>query len=111
MYDATIPENKAKADAVAALTEVACDAGLPLPHLALGFVLAHSAITSVIIGPRVLDQLTSLLPAADIELSREILDRIDAIVPPGTDVNPADNYAATPPAITDSTLRRRAHGI
>ena len=110
MYDATIPENKAKAEAVAALSVVARDAGLSLPHLALGFVLAHSAITSVIIGPRTLDQLTSLLPAADIQLSRDILDRIDDIVPPGVDVNPADNYAATPPAIADSRLRRRAYG-
>jgi aryl-alcohol dehydrogenase-like predicted oxidoreductase len=110
MYDSAIPGNRAKAEAVAALTEIARDAGLSLPHLALGFVLAHSAVTSVIMGPRTLDHLTSLLPAADIELSRDILDRIDEVVPPGVDVNSTDNYMATPPAIADARLRRHPYG-
>jgi hypothetical protein len=29
-----------------------------------------------------------------VELSEDVLDRIDEIVPPGTEVNPADNYLA-----------------
>jgi hypothetical protein len=36
----------------------------------------------------------------------EVLDRIDEIVPPGIDLDPADNYAATPPAIEHAKLRR-----
>ncbi|AMM21530.1 aldo/keto reductase [Frondihabitans sp. PAMC 28766] len=107
MYDVSVPANASKADAVRRLTTLAQEAGLPLPHLALAFVLAHPALTSVIIGPRTLDQLTSLLPAADVVLSAETLDRIDETVAPGTDVNPDDNYDAAPPALLDATLRRR----
>jgi len=42
----------------------------------------------VLIGPRTHEQLDGLLSGADIELSGDILDRIDEIVPPGTDLNP-----------------------
>lgn len=41
------------------------------------------------------------------ELSEDVLDRIDEIVPPGTEINPADNYLAASPAIGDKRLRRR----
>jgi hypothetical protein len=33
-------------------------------------------------------ELESQLPAADIKLSDDVLDRIDHIVPPGTNINP-----------------------
>jgi len=36
-----------------------------------------------------------------------VLDRIDEIVAPGTEINTADNYLATPLAIADKRLRRR----
>jgi hypothetical protein len=36
-------------------------------------------------------QLESYLPAAGIELSTDVLDRIDEIVVPGVTVNPDDN--------------------
>ena len=62
---------------------------------------------SVIIGPRTPAQLDDLLAGADVELDGDILDRIDEIVPPGTELNPADNYFATSPAIEDKRLRRR----
>ncbi|MFC0334456.1 aldo/keto reductase [Paenibacillus sepulcri] len=107
LYDLAIPANQAKAEALRKLTALANEAGLPLPHLALAFVLSHPAITSVIIGPRTQEQLESLLAGADLELNGEMLDRIDEIVPPGTDLNPSDNYAAEPPALTDKRLRRR----
>jgi hypothetical protein len=53
------------------------------------------------------EQLDGLLSGVEIELSNDMLDRIDEIVPPGTDLDPADNYAATPPAIENASLRRR----
>ena len=81
--------------------------GCPLTHLATAFVRAHPAVTSVIIGPRTPDQLDDLLAGADVELDGDVLDRIDEIVPPGTELNPADNYFATSPAIEDKRLRRR----
>ncbi|MGW1839962.1 aldo/keto reductase [Streptomyces sp. NPDC002067] len=105
-FDLSLPGNARKAEAVAELTQLAADAGLTLPHLATAFVLAHPAVTSVIIGPRTLDQLNGLLEGADVRLDAELLDRIDAIVPPGTDLNPADNYYV-PPALSDASLRRR----
>ncbi|MFK0265521.1 aldo/keto reductase [Streptomyces angustmyceticus] len=105
-FDLSVPENARKAEAVGALSEVAAQAGLTLPHLATAFVRAHPAVTSVIIGPRTLDQLDSLLEGADVTLGADVLDRIDAIVPPGTDLNPADSYYQAP-ALADASLRRR----
>jgi len=107
MYDTTIPTLQPKVEAVRKLAALAEETGIPLSHLALAFVRSHSAVSSVIIGPRKLDQLEDLLGGAEIDLSEEILDRIDEIVPPGTDVNSADNYAADHPAIANKRLRRR----
>jgi aryl-alcohol dehydrogenase (NADP+) len=64
-------------------------------------------VTSVIIGPRTPEQLEDLLAGADVVLSAEVLDRIDEIVPPGSELNPDDNYLASSPALADSRLRRR----
>ncbi|HEY0260653.1 MAG TPA: aldo/keto reductase [Lacisediminihabitans sp.] len=106
-YDPSTPSGRAKADAVARLTAIAEEGGLTLPQLALAFVLSHRAVTSVLIGPRTREQLDGLLTAADLTLDDDQLDAIDAVVPPGTDVDPADNYNADSPALLDSALRRR----
>ena len=50
--------------------------------------------------------LEAALAGADVRLSADILDRIDEIVAPGAEVNPADNYV-TIPALADKNLRRR----
>jgi hypothetical protein len=44
-------------------------------------------VTSVIIGPRTMEHLESQLAAADVVLPRDVLDRIDEIVPPGVTIN------------------------
>jgi len=106
-FDLSIPANRAKQEAVAKLTALAAEAGLPMTHLATAFVRAHPAVTSVIIGPREEGQLDDLLAGAEVELGDDVLDRIDEIVPPGVELNPADNYFTTPPAIEDKQLRRR----
>jgi aryl-alcohol dehydrogenase-like predicted oxidoreductase len=106
-YDPTTPTGRLKAEAAARLTEIARDLGVTLPQLAVAFARSHPAVTSVLIGPRTADQLDGLLPAADIDLTGDVLDRIDEIVPPGADLEPADNYASTPPALSNSALRRR----
>jgi aryl-alcohol dehydrogenase-like predicted oxidoreductase len=106
-FDVTLPANKAKLEAVDALTKLAADAGIPLTHLAIAFVRAHPAITAVLIGPRTPSQLDDLLAGADVELTDDVLDRIDEIVAPGTEINAADTMFATPPAIADKRLRRR----
>jgi aryl-alcohol dehydrogenase-like predicted oxidoreductase len=106
-YDPSSPTGQAKAAAAGKLAALAAEAGMTLPQLATAFVRAHPAVTSVIIGPRTQEQLESLLSGAEIELSADLLDRIDEIVPPGTELDAADNYAATPPAIEHAHLRRR----
>jgi hypothetical protein len=40
-------------------------------------------------------------------LGDDILDQIDAIVPPGTDIAPLEGAAYLPPAIAHPPLRRR----
>jgi len=105
-YDLSLPENQRKLDAADALARLADEAGLSLIHLAIAFVMQHPAITAPIIGPRTMEQLESQLGAADVVLEPAILDRIDEIVPPGTNLNPAD-AGWTPPALADAALRRR----
>ncbi len=106
-FDMTVPENEAKLAVAARLRELAASAGMPITHLATAFVRAHPAVSAVIIGPRTPDQLADLLAGAEVELSEDVLDRIDEIVPPGTAINPADNFVAVPAAIADKRLRRR----
>ncbi|WFF01257.1 aldo/keto reductase [Micromonospora sp. WMMD964] len=80
--------------------------GGPVDQLAIAFTVAHPAVTSAIIGPRTLPQLEDLLKGATLTLDDAILDRIDEIVPPGT--NRYDPNAAFPPrALTDTAMRRR----
>jgi aryl-alcohol dehydrogenase-like predicted oxidoreductase len=105
-FDLSLPGNQAKLAAAEQLARLAEDAGLSLIHLALAFVISHPAITSAIIGPRTMEHLKGQLGAADVVLEPAILDRIDEIVPPGTNLNSPDS-GYEPPALADSALRRR----
>ncbi|MCG6500527.1 aldo/keto reductase, partial [Kitasatospora sp. A2-31] len=105
-FDPALPGTAAKLDAVEGLTAIAEDLGRTLPELALAFPLAHPAVTSVIIGPRTTEQLAAALAGADLVLDDAVLDRIDAVVPPGTNVYHPDGVWQ-PPALTDPALRRR----
>ncbi|WP_432837696.1 aldo/keto reductase [Dactylosporangium sp. CA-092794] len=96
-------------DAVEQIVPLAEKAGLPMTHLAMAFAIAHPAVTSAIIGPRTMEQLDDLLAGVDVTLPDEILDRIDEIAPPGTDVGVLD-MAYQPPAIRSANLRRRPVG-
>lgn len=107
-FDTSLFDNQRKQEAVDALAELARDHGLTMPHLALAFVRSHPAVTAAIIGPRTMEQLDSLLSGVDATLSGDVLDRIDAIVPPGIDFNTADAYAVPHPATVQKELRRRA---
>ena len=105
-YDMSIPANQRKLDAADALAQLADEAGISLIHMAIAFVIRHPAVTAAIVGPRTMEQLEGQLGAADVTLSDDVLDRIDEIVPPGTNVNPAD-AGYVPPALADASLRRR----
>jgi aryl-alcohol dehydrogenase-like predicted oxidoreductase len=89
-FDMSLPENQRKLEVVEQLAKVADEAGVPLIELAIAFVVNHPAVTSAIIGPRTMEQLDSQLPAAEVALDPAILDRIDEIVQPGVNLNPAD---------------------
>ncbi|HEV2812833.1 MAG TPA: aldo/keto reductase [Solirubrobacteraceae bacterium] len=104
-YDLSLPENQAKLDAADALGKLADEAGISLIHLALAFAINHPAVTSAIIGPRTMEQLESQLGATELRLEDDLLDRIDAIVPPGTTINPADAGWQNP-ALAPARLRR-----
>ncbi len=105
-FDLSLPGNQAKLDAAEKLAVLAEGAGLTLIQLALAFVTSHPAVTSAIIGPRTMEHLDSQLAAADVVLTSDILDKIDEIVPPGTNLNPPDR-GYEPPALTEPALRRR----
>src|SRR5436305_9344683 len=74
-YDLSLPENQRKLDAADALAQLAEEAGLTLIQMAIAFVLRHPAVTAPIIGPRTMEHLESQLPAVDVALSDDVLDR------------------------------------
>jgi aryl-alcohol dehydrogenase-like predicted oxidoreductase len=104
-FDMSLPENQRKLEAAEQLAQLADEAGIGLVELAIAFVLRCPAITAAIIGPRTMEHLESQLAAADVELSDDVLERIDQIVPPGTTINYADN-GWTAPALQPAYRRR-----
>ncbi|WP_327041665.1 aldo/keto reductase [Micromonospora ureilytica] len=105
-FDLSVPANQARLDAVERLATVADEAGLSMIQLALGFVTAHPAVTSAIIGPRTMEHLHAQLAAADTVLPNDVLDAIDTIVAPGVDLAAHEKFD-TPPALLDPARRRR----
>jgi aryl-alcohol dehydrogenase-like predicted oxidoreductase len=104
-YDMSQPGNQAKLEAADALAKLAEESGLTLIEMAVAFVIRHPAVTSAIIGPRTMEQLESQLTAADVTLSDDVLDMIDEIVAPGTNVNP-NEIGWTSPALEPAARRR-----
>jgi aryl-alcohol dehydrogenase-like predicted oxidoreductase len=91
-FDVDNPANAAKLEAADALGALADEAGLTLVQLATAFAVRHPAVTSTIIGPRTMAHLDGYLAADGVELSADVLDRVDEIVPPAVTVDVADNY-------------------
>ena len=94
----SLPGNQRKLEAADALAKLAEEAGITLIEMALAFVIRHPAVTAAIIGPRTMEQLESQLGAADVELSDDVLDKIDEIVPPGHQRQPGRRRLAEPGA-------------
>jgi aryl-alcohol dehydrogenase-like predicted oxidoreductase len=105
-FDPTVPENVTKLEIVEQLVELAGDIGCSLPELAVAFPAAHPDVTSVITGPRTMDQLDTLLKGASLTLDDATLDRIDEIVPPGANLY-KEHGPLIPASVTDATQRRR----
>jgi aryl-alcohol dehydrogenase-like predicted oxidoreductase len=106
-FDLSIPANRHKLEAVEAFARLADEAGLTLVQLALAFAMRHPAVTAPIIGPRTMEHLESQLAALDVTLADDVLDRIDAIVPPGVNLNPEDAGWQNP-ALAPAARRRPA---
>jgi aryl-alcohol dehydrogenase-like predicted oxidoreductase len=106
-YDAANPANTLKLDAADALGALADDAGITLIQMAVAFAVRHPAVSSAIIGPRTIDHLEAYLAADGIELSVDVLDQIDRIVPPGVTVNVADNMWSLGTTALAAGARRR----
>jgi len=107
-YDLSLPANQRKLEIVTELSGLADEAGLTMIELALAFVLEHPAVSAAIIGPRTMDQLESQLTAPEVRLEAAVLDRIDGIVAPGTNVN-AEDAGWSPSVLSKPRLRRRHH--
>ena len=104
-FDMSLQANQRKLEAADGLARLAEDGGMTLIEMALAFVLNHPAVTAPIIGPRTMEQLESQLPAAEVTLTSEMLDRIDELVPPGVNLNPADGGWQNP-ALEPAERRR-----
>ena len=99
-------QDEHRLDTVEQLIPLAAEAGLPMTHLAMAFATAHPGVTSALIGVRTMEHLDGLISGLDVTLSDDLLDRIDAIVPPGTDVGILDQ-AYQPAPLMNPRLRRR----
>ena len=62
-------------------SELCASIGESEATVALAWILHNPVVTSVIVGPRTVEQLESSLKAVDLELSEETLKRLDEIFP------------------------------
>ena len=106
-YNANHPSNAAKLDAADALAALADETGITLIQMAIAFATHHPAVTSAIIGPRTIEHLDTYLAADGINLSGDLLDRIDEIVPPGFTINIVDNTWESGTTALTAACRRR----
>lgn len=107
-FDMERSENQRKFDIVEELLKLAAEAGISVTHLALAWTLEHPAVTSAILGPKSVQQLEDLLGAAEIgPLDVDLLNRIDVLVSPGVDVDPADRFEMVAGLSTKARRRTR----
>ena len=74
------PVNKERAfDCVDVMREVAEEQGVSVPQIALAWLLHQSAVTSVIIGAKRMEQLEDNLNAVTVSLTADQLQRLDVV--------------------------------
>jgi aryl-alcohol dehydrogenase-like predicted oxidoreductase len=71
-------QHREQLDATAA---IARDLGVTVPQVAIAWLLTRPAVVAPIVGPRTLEQLDSLIPAASLRLDAAVLDGLDRIWP------------------------------
>lgn len=104
--DPELAENEFKFKIIAKLQQLANEAGISLADMAIAFTQSHPSVTSILWGPRTLEQLKAYISGAQMRLSTDVLDAIDAIVPPGKRIDDKEQ-TWTPEWM--STERRRRH--
>jgi aryl-alcohol dehydrogenase-like predicted oxidoreductase len=82
--DTSNPRFERRLAVVEALIPLAEAKGVPLARFATAWALRHPAVSSVIIGPRTMDQLEDSLKALEVEITPEDAAHIDELVPPGS---------------------------
>jgi aryl-alcohol dehydrogenase-like predicted oxidoreductase len=95
-FDLRLPHVARKLELVESLVDIATDLGTTLLRLAVRWSIEHPAVTSSIIGPRTEMHLKETLGAEDLDLPWAVLDRIDALVPPGNNVHAEESRWRTP---------------
>lgn len=84
MGDLANPKFEKRLEIVEQLIPLAERKGVSMAQFANAWALRHPAVTSVIIGPRTMEQLEDSLGAWDVRITTEEAAEIDRLVPPGT---------------------------
>ncbi|MDB4897791.1 MAG: oxidoreductase [Firmicutes bacterium] len=61
------------------MTEIAAEAGISLPHLAIAWAMAKPGITSAIVGASKVAQLADNIGACEAKLTPEVIKRVDEV--------------------------------
>jgi aryl-alcohol dehydrogenase-like predicted oxidoreductase len=88
---------------------VAGELGTGVPQVALAWLLAQPGVTGPVIGPRTVEQLEDLLPAATLALTAEQVERLGRFTPP-PDVYP-QRMLAEQSGIDFSGVRLQRRGL
>ncbi|MBT2502442.1 aldo/keto reductase [Curtobacterium sp. ISL-83] len=103
-FDLGSARNRRKLEVTDRLGRLADDAGITLLELSVGFALTHPDVSSVVVGPRTVSHVDAYVQAAEVVLDDDLLDAVDAVVPPGTHVLERDTGFPLP-ALTRERLR------
>lgn len=71
-----------RADQLASFSQLSKELGASESVVALAWLLGRPGVSATIIGPRTVDQLTSVLHVPDVGLGEDTLTRLDEIFPP-----------------------------
>lgn len=78
------PKFEKRVDVVEQLIPYVEAKGTTLTRFALAWAMKNPDVTSVILGPRTLEQLEDCVAATELEITAEDLAKVDQLVPPGT---------------------------
>ena len=103
--DPELAENEYKFKIIEKLQHLANEAGILLADMAVAFTQSHPSVTSTLWGPRTSEQLKAYIAGAELRLGTDVLDAIDAIVPPGKRID--DKEQTWSPEWMSAERRRR----